>query len=87
MILQSSYGFALLLRLYDLRLEIYISRLCTTMQIFIAMDYLIATNLREVPFFIKRKKIVASKFFSDPVEVTGSIHFGNLKEIGIIQLV
>ena len=57
------------------------------MQIFIAMDYLIAANLREVPFFIKRKKIVASKFFSDPVEVTGSMYFGNLKEIGIIQLV
>ena len=57
------------------------------MQIFIAKDYLTATNLREAPFFTKRKKNVASKFFSHPVEVTGSMYFGNLKEIGIIQLV
>ena len=49
------------------------------------MYYLIATNLREVPFFTKRKKHVAGNFFSHPVEVTGSMYFGNLKEIGMYQ--
>ena len=44
-------------------------------------------QLERSTFFYKKKKNVASKFFSHPVEVTGSMYFGNLKEIGIIQLV
>ena len=79
-------------------IEIYINRLSTTTQIFIAMDYLIMMSEKYL-YFRKRKKHLARTFFTHPIEVTGSMYFGtffwncvftkdmyeNLKEIGIIQ--
>ena len=49
-----------------------------------AMYYLIPTDLREVPFLQKEKNMQQANF-SHPVEVTGSMYFGNLKKIGIYQ--
>ena len=81
-------------------IEIYINRLSTTTQIFIAMDYLIMMPERYFPFR-KRQKHLGKTFFSYSAEVTGSMNFGtifrimcssenlykNLKESGIIQAV
>ena len=58
-------------------LEIYINRLSTTTQIFIAMDYLIMM-LEEDLYFRKRKNHLTRKFFTHPIEVTGPMYFGNI---------
>ena len=51
-------------------IKIYINRLSTTTpQIFIAMDYL------------KRKKYLARTFFTNTMEITGSMYFGNIFRI------
>ena len=79
-------------------IEIYINRLITTTQIFIAIDYLIMMSEKYL-YFRKRKKHLARTFFTHPIEVTGSMYFGNIfsnyvftkdmykniREIGIIQ--
>ena len=61
-------------------IEIYINRLSTTTQIFMAMDYLILTSENYI-HFRKRQKYAAKKFFPHPVEVTGSMYFGNIFRI------
>ena len=58
-------------------IEIYINRLSTTTQIFIAMDYLIMMSEKYL-YFRKRKKHLARTFFTHPIEVTGFIHFENI---------
>ena len=79
-------------------IEIYINRLSTTTQIFIAMDYFIMMSEKS-PLFLKKKKAFGRNIFAHPIEVTGSMYFGkyfwsyvftkdiykNLKETGIIQ--
>ena len=81
-------------------IEIYIKRFSTTLQIFIAMDYLIVMSEKYVPFR-KSLSMWQGIFFPEKsiVEVTGSMYFGNifglyvsqsmyknLKEIVIIQI-
>ena len=61
-------------------IEIYINRLSTTTQIFIVMDYLIMMS-REVTYFRKRTKHLVRKFLTHPIEVTGSMYFGNIFQI------
>ena len=61
-------------------IEIYINRLSTTTQIFIAMDYLIMMSEKYL-YFRKRKKHLARTFFTHPIEVTGSMYFGNIFRI------
>ena len=58
-------------------IEIYINRLSTTTQIFIAMDYLIMMSEKYL-YFRKRKKHLARTFFPHPTEVTGFMYFGNI---------
>ena len=60
--------------------EICINRLSTTTQIFIAMDYLIMMSEKYL-YFRKRKKHLARTFFTHPIEVTGSMYFGNIFRI------
>ena len=55
-------------------IEIYINRLSTTTQIFIIVD----NDVREYWYFRKRKKHLARAFFTQPIEVTGSMYFGNI---------
>ena len=59
---------------------IHINRLITTTQIFIAMDYLIMMSEKYL-YFRKRKKHLARTFFTHPIEVTGSMYFGNIFRI------
>ena len=71
-------------------IEIQINRLNTTTQFFIAIDY--STLISEKYYhFRKRQRHLAKTFFSQPVEVTGSMYFSdmykNLTGIGIIQAV
>ena len=61
-------------------IEIYINRLSTTTQIFIAMDYLIMMSEKYL-YFRKRKKHLTRTFFTHPIEVTGSMYFGNIFRI------
>ena len=61
-------------------IEIYINRLSTTTQIFIAMDYLIMMSEKYL-YFRKRKKHLTMKFFTQHIEVTGSMYFGNVFRI------
>ena len=61
-------------------IEIYISRLSTATQIFIVMDYLIMISEKYL-YFRKRKKHLARTFFTHPIEVTGSMYFGNIFRI------
>ena len=65
MILQSSYGFALMFRSYDIWPEIYINRLGATTLIFITMSYLILM-LKKYLHFRKKQKYVKKKFFPIP---------------------
>ena len=65
-------------------IEIYINRLSTTTQIFMAMDYLIGM-LEKYLHFKKRQKHGARKFFFHPGEVTGSMYFGNIFRIMCIS--
>ena len=58
-------------------IEIYRNRLSTTTQIFMAMDYSILLS-KKYFHFRKRQKYLAKTFFSQPVEVTGSMYFGNI---------
>ena len=57
-------------------IEIYINRLSSTTQIFIAMDYLIMMS--EKYLFLETKKHLARTFFTQPREITGSMYFGNI---------
>ena len=57
-------------------IKIYINRLSTTTQVFMAMDYSIMMSEKYF-HFRKRQKNLAKTFFSHPVEVTGSMNFGN----------
>ena len=61
---------------YDI-IEIYINRLSTTTQILIAIDYFMLMSEKYF-HFRKRQKHVAKTPFSHPVEVTGSMYFGNI---------
>ena len=61
-------------------IKICINRLSTSTQIFIAMDYSIMMSERYF-HFRKRQKNLAKTFFSHPVEVTGSMSFGNIFQI------
>ena len=61
-------------------IEIYINRLSTTTEIFIALDYLIMMSEKYL-YFRKRKKHLARTFFTHPIEVTGSMYFGNIFRI------
>ena len=61
-------------------IEIYINRLSTTTQIFIAMDYLIMMS-ENYRYFRKRKKHLARTFFTHPTEVTGFMYSGNIFRI------
>ena len=63
-------------------IEIYINRLSTTTQIFIAMDYLIMMSEKYL-YFRKRKKHLVRAFLAHPIR-SNWIH-ENLKEIWIIQ--
>ena len=77
-------------------IEIYINRLSTTTQIFIAMDYLIMMSEKYL-YFRKRKKHLARKFFTHPIEETLEMFFKLSvyqryvqklkKEFGIIQVI
>ena len=58
-------------------IEIYINRLSTTTQIFIAMDYFIMMSEKS-PLFLKKKKAFGKNIFAHPIEVTGSMYFGNI---------
>ena len=58
-------------------IEIYINRLSSTTQIFIAMDYLIMMSEKYL-FFRNRKKHLARTFFTQPREITRSMYFGNI---------
>ena len=60
--------------------EIYINRLSTTRQIFIAMDYSIMMSEKYF-HFRKRQKYLTKTFFAHPVEVTGSMNFGTFFRI------
>ena len=71
MIHQSSYGFTLLFRPHDLRPEIYINGLGTTMQISKAMDYLTLISVKHL-HFRERQKHVTRKFLLHPVEECAS---------------
>ena len=62
----------------------YINKLSTTTQIFIAMNYLIVMSEKYL-HFRKRQKLVARKVSSHPVEVTGSMYFGNFFELCVSQ--
>ena len=64
---------------YDI-IEIYIKRSSTTTQFFIAMDYLIMMSEKYL-YSRKRKKHLARTFFTHPIEVTGSMYFGNIFRI------
>ena len=64
-------------------IEIYINRLSTTTQIFVAMDYLIMMSEKS-PLFWKKKKAFAKNIFAHPIEVTGSMYFGNI--FGVMYL-
>ena len=64
---------------YDLT-EIYIKRLSTVSQIFIAMDYLTIMSEKYL-YFSKRKKHLVRAFFTHHREVTGSMYFGNIFRI------
>ena len=57
-------------------MEIYINRLSTTTQIFIAMNYLIMMSEKYF-HFRKRQKHLEKAFFSHPAKVTGPLNFGN----------
>ena len=61
-------------------IKIFINRLSTTMQIFIAMRYLIMMSKKYL-YFRKRKKHLTRTFFTHPIEVTGSMYFGNIFRI------
>ena len=67
-------------------IEIYINRLSTTTQIFIAMDYLIMMSEKYL-YFRKRKKHLARTFFTHPIEVTGSMYFGNIFRIMCLPMI
>ena len=60
-------------------IEIYMIRLSTTTQIFIAMDYSIMMSLRIT------QKHFTKTFFSHPVEVPGSMYFGNIFQIMFLR--
>ena len=55
---------------------IYINRLSTTTQILIEIDYLIMMREKYLSFW-KCKNHLARNFFTHPIEVTGSMYFGN----------
>ena len=61
-------------------IEIYISRLSTIMQIFIAMDYSIMSE-KYFHFRKRQKHLVKILFPTHLVEVTGSMYFGNIFKI------
>ena len=61
-------------------IEIYINKLSTTALSFIPMDYLIMMSEKYL-FFRKRREHLARTFFTHPVEVTGSMYFGNIFRI------
>ena len=61
-------------------IELYINRLSTTRQIFIAINCLIMMSEKYF-YFRKRKKHLARTFFTHPIEVTGSMYFGNIFRI------
>ena len=61
-------------------IEIYINRLSTTTKTFIAADYLIMMSKKYFHFRIRQRHL-AKTFFSHPVELTGSMYFGNIFRI------
>ena len=96
MIHQSSYGFLLVFRPNDLRPEMYINKLGTTTQIFIAMDYFILMSEKYLHFKKKTKEFgkeivfpprsfnwvhVLRKYFSNYVYLKDLNK--NLNEIGV----
>ena len=58
-------------------IKIYINRLSTTTQVFIATDYSIMMSEKYF-HFRKRPKNLAKTFFFHPIEVTGSMNFVNI---------
>ena len=58
------YEFALVSRNHDLQLEIYINRLGTTTQIFIALDYLILMSEKFLLYRKGQKPVVRKLFFT-----------------------
>ena len=62
-------------------IEIYINRLSTTTEIFIALDYLIMMSEKYLYFRKRKKNHLARTFFTHPKEVTGSMYFGNIFRI------
>ena len=61
-------------------MKIYINRLSTTTQIFIAMDYLTMMSEKYL-YFRKSKKHLIRTFFTHYIEVTGSMYFRNIFRI------
>ena len=61
-------------------IEIYINRLSTATQIFIAMNYLIVMSEKYL-YFGKRKKKIDKDIFTHPIKVTGFMYFGNIFRI------
>ena len=62
-------------------IEIYINRLSTTMEIFIALDYLIMMSEKYLYFRKRKKNHLPRTFFTHPKEVAGSMYFGNIFRI------
>ena len=60
-------------------IEIYINRLGSTTQIFIAMNYSIIMS--EKYLYFRKKKYLVITFFTHPIEVTGPMYFGNIFRI------
>ena len=65
-------------------IEKYINRLSATTQNFIAMEYFILMSEKHL-HFRKKKKACDKEIFSHSVEVTESMHFGNIFRIMFIS--
>ena len=61
-------------------IEIYINRLSTTTEIFRVMDYLIMMSKKYL-YFRKRKRTFGKDIFTNSIELTGSMYFGNIYRI------
>ena len=61
-------------------IEIYINRLSTTTEIFRVMDYLIMMSKKYL-YFRKRKRTFGKDIFTNSIELTGSMYFGNIFRI------
>ena len=59
-------------------IEIYMNRISIRTLIFIVMDYSLMMSEEKYFHFRKRQKHLAETFFSHPVEITGSLYFGNI---------